>query len=118
MKRFCMNGIVGLIVILASIPISLGGSGYAETGRSLVVVSRGGPYQDAERHAVFAPFQKETGVRIVEQTPTSYGKLKAMVQSRNVEWDVVDAECDVIPRRVRDGLLEKLDYVVINKSGR
>jgi putative spermidine/putrescine transport system substrate-binding protein len=117
MKRFCTKRIFSLILVLASVTVSLAGSGYAQTGRRLVVVSWGGPYQAAERQAVFAPFEKETGVRIVEQTPTSYGKLKAMVRSRNVEWDVVDAECDFIPRGARDGLLEKLDYAVINKSG-
>src|SRR5215471_20344924 len=116
MKRVCVNKIIGSVLVLALLPVWLDGSAHAQT-RNLVVVSWGGPYQAAERHAVFEPFEKATGVRIIEQSPTSYGKLKAMVKSGNVEWDVVDAECDFIPRGVRDGLLEKLDYSVINKNG-
>src|SRR5262249_38626942 len=58
--------------------------------RELVVCSWGGAYQEAQRKTMFQPFEKETGIKVVEASPTDYGKLKAMVQSNNIEWDVVD----------------------------
>ncbi|MGE0802038.1 MAG: ABC transporter substrate-binding protein [Lautropia sp.] len=77
---------------------------------SIVVTSWGGAYQEALRKALFEPFTKATGIKVIEQSPTNYAKFKAMVESGNVEWDVVDVEGDFVLRGVRDNLLEKIDY--------
>src|SRR5678810_497399 len=79
--------------------------------KQLVVCSWGGAYQEAQRKTMFQPFEKETGIKIVEASPTDYGKLKAMVQSGNVEWDL-----NVIAG-MKDNLLEPLDYQTIDTKG-
>ena len=48
--------------------------------------------------------------------PTDYGKLKAMVDSGNVDWDVVDVEGDFAVAAAKAGLLEPLDFSTINKA--
>lgn len=83
---------------------------------TLVVVSWGGAYQKAQREAWFKPFEKTTGVKIVEVSPTNYGKFKAMVTSGNVQWDVVDVDSDWAYLAAKKNLLEELDYGVISTS--
>jgi putative spermidine/putrescine transport system substrate-binding protein len=80
----------------------------------VVICGWGGSLQEAERKAFFQPFERETGIRVTETSPTNYGKLKAMVDSGNVEWDVVDAGDRHLFAGIQDNLLEKLDYAAIN----
>ena len=88
----------------------------ADAGKELVVVSWGGANQDAQRESIFKAFEKKTGVKIKEDSPTDYGKFTAMVNSGNVQWDVVDVDADFVPRAVKQGLIEKLDFNVIDKT--
>ncbi|MFL0194958.1 ABC transporter substrate-binding protein [Clostridium sp. WILCCON 0269] len=80
--------------------------------KELVVVDWGGAYSKA-RQVNYDAFEKKYGVKVTVVNPTDYGKLKAMVQSKNVEWDVVNVDSDFAPRGGKQGLLEKLDYNVI-----
>lgn len=77
---------------------------------SIVVVGQGGSYQQAQRKAFFEPFTKATGIKIIEQSPADPGKFQAMVESGNVEWDVVDVAQEFVLRGTRLNLLEKVDY--------
>lgn len=80
------------VPLLAAAAIALS-TGCATTGWAadeLVITSWGSSYQDAQRQAYFEPFTKETGIKIVEATGPDAAKIKAMVASGNVEWDVVD----------------------------
>jgi len=86
----------------------------------LVVVSYGGSFQEAQRKAYFEPFEKETGIKVIEANWTGsgeYAKLKAMVQTENVSWDVVTvAEASIVERGVRDNILEKISFENIDNS--
>ncbi|HEX2891177.1 ABC transporter substrate-binding protein [Vineibacter terrae] len=82
----------------------------AAAADELVFVGFGGAYQEGQKKALFEPFERETGIKIVQTTGVELAKLKAQVQSRNIEWDLI-----CLPDRLRytaqqDGLLEKLDY--------
>lgn len=128
MVNNCRGGFrrVILYVMLAAMLITSAGcggngtAGQADTSSSgdseLVVLSWGGALQDAQREAIFKPFEEQYGVKIIEASPPDYGKLKAMVESGKVEYDVMDVDTDFIPRGVRDGLLEKLDFNIIDKT--
>ncbi|QMV65715.1 ABC transporter substrate-binding protein [Pseudomonas berkeleyensis] len=83
---------------------------------SLNFVSWGGTTQDAQKSAWAEPFTQETGIKVLQDGPTDYGKLKAMVDSGNVQWDVVDVEADFALRAAREGLLEPLDFSVIQRD--
>lgn len=84
--------------------------------KELVVVDWGGASSEAAKKAVYEAFEKAKGVKITVVSPTDTGKLKAMVQAGNVEWDVVNSDTDVALRLEKEGLLEKLDYNVIDKT--
>ncbi|RBP79117.1 ABC transporter substrate-binding protein [Marinomonas rhizomae] len=83
---------------------------------SINFVSWGGSTQDAQTEAWALPFTGKTGIKVIQDGPTDYGKLKAMVESGNVQWDIVDVEADFAYRAAAEGLLEPLDFSVIDKS--
>src|SRR5918993_1067098 len=85
-------------------------------GRDLVFTSWGGTTQEAQKKAWADPFQKSTGIRVKLDGPTDYGKLKAMVESGNVSWDVVDVEGDFAVAAAQQGLLEPIDFSVVDRA--
>lgn len=84
--------------------------------KQLVVVDWGGTSSEAAKKAVYEPFEEKYGVDVVVVSPTDTGKLLAMVESGNVEWDVVNHDTDVALRLEAQGLLEPLDYSIIKKD--
>src|SRR5262249_23530424 len=76
----------------------------------------GGSYQAAQRKTIFAPFEKATGIKIVEQVNVGLTKLVAMVQTGNVEIDVVEAVAADALVLQEKGYLEKIDYSVFDKA--
>lgn len=96
---------------------SSGAASSSSAQQQLVIVDWGGAITDAHKKAIFEPFEKQNNCKITVVSPTDYGKFKAMVQSGNVDWDVVNVDSDFVIRGGKQGLLEKLDYKVINKDG-
>lgn len=82
----------------------------------LVFTSWGGTTQAAQKKHWIDPFVASTGTKVVMDGPTDYGKFKAMVESGNVAWDVVDVEADFAAKAAMDGLLEPIDYTVVPKD--
>jgi putative spermidine/putrescine transport system substrate-binding protein len=84
--------------------------------RELVIADWGGAMTDAHQK-IFDAYAKEHNVKVTVVTPNDYGKFAAMVESGNVEWDVVDFDSGFALRSGKKGLLEKLDYNVIKPEG-
>lgn len=103
-----------LLIGTAALALTL--SGQAVSAQEMVFTSWGGTTQDAQKAAWAEPFTKETGITVLQDGPTDYGKLKAMVEAGKVSWDVVDVEHDFAIKAAKDGLLEPLDFSVIDKS--
>lgn len=85
-------------------------------GESMNFVSWGGSTQDAQEQAWAIPFEAINNIKVIQDGPTDYGKLKAMVESGNVQWDLVDVEADFAYRAAAEGLLEPLDFSIIDKT--
>lgn len=83
-------------------------------GQQLVFAGFGGAYQEGQHKALFEPFEKETGIKIVETTGVDLAKLRAQVESGHVEWDFVSLPDRLRYAAVRDGLVIPLDYSVID----
>ena len=83
----------------------------------MVFTSWGGTTQEAQKKAWVDPFAAASGITVKEDGPTDYGKLKAMVQSGNVEWDLVDVGDLNVIAGMKDNLLEPLDYQTIDTKG-
>ncbi len=88
--------------------LALGTALAAHAQNSMVFTSWGGTTQAAQQKDWAVPFSEKTGIAVVQDGPTDYGKFKAMVQSGNVSWDVVDVEGDFAAAAARDGLLAPL----------
>lgn len=84
--------------------------------QNMVFTSWGGTTQDAQKTSWAESFTEQTGINVTQDGPTDYGKLKAMVEAGNVTWDVVDVEGDYAVQAGKAGLLEPLDFSVIDKS--
>ena len=84
--------------------------------RKVVVASWGGDYEKAFKKAMAEPFEKETGIKVIVTSYPDFAKMKAMVDSRNIEWDIVDIEDRMFRRGLIEGLFEPLDYNIIDKK--
>jgi putative spermidine/putrescine transport system substrate-binding protein len=94
-----------------------GGATGASSGDKITLswVDGGGAYHDAVQKAVLDPWQAETGNEVVSEAGTDNAKLRAMVESDRVVWDVYNG--DNTWGTDGDGQwLEPLDYDVIPKS--
>ncbi|WP_416233254.1 ABC transporter substrate-binding protein [Castellaniella sp.] len=105
-----------LTALAAAIPLMLLQT--PSQARDLTVVNFGGANGDAQNVAYIQPFEKETGKKII---PVAYNgeqaKVKAMVQSNNVVWDVVEVETGDLGRGCDEGLYENIDWGSILNKG-
>lgn len=92
------------------------GAAFAQDKGQVVVTSYGGTYQDAAREAFFKPFEKATGIKVVEATGPNLARMRAMVQGGSPEWDVVDMLPGDFLALARLNMLEKIDYDAFDKS--
>ena len=82
----------------------------------LVVVSWGGDYDTALREHVVAAFEKATGYTVKLDAPPETAKVKAMVQSGNVSWDVIMTDVPAVQAMLKDNLLEPIEYAAVDKA--
>jgi putative spermidine/putrescine transport system substrate-binding protein len=61
-------------------------------GTTLTFLFFGGPVEEGLRKAWTDPFTEATGAKFVYDSPTDYAKLKTQVESKNVTYDVVNAD--------------------------
>jgi putative spermidine/putrescine transport system substrate-binding protein len=73
------------------------------------VNSSGGVLDDINRSVNWDPFTQATGIKVVASAPVDSAKLKAMVTSGNVEWDLTEIDDGDFLRAAKEGLLAKLD---------
>lgn len=82
----------------------------------LVFVSWGGSLQEAIDRTILATFAKETGIEVVSVSGPDLAKLKAQVQTGNIEWSLFEAGGPQVVGAAREGLLEKIDYSIVDAS--
>lgn len=104
----------------ASIKLAVTALGLAFAGQAmaaaLTVISFGGAGKSAQDKAYYRPFQRATGIKVIgAEYNGEMAKIKAMVDSRSVSWDVVEVEPAALARGCDEGLFEKLDYSKIGK---
>ncbi len=102
----------GLIAMTAALLMAA----HPAYAKDLVFTSWGGTTQDAQKAAWADPYTAAGGLAVVQDGPTDYGKLQAMVEANAVTWDVVDVEYDYGLQAAAKGLLEPLDFSIIDKS--
>lgn len=83
----------------------------AIAGDTITITGYGGAAQESQRKAYFEPFSKTEGVKILEEEWSGEtAKLRGMVETGNVTWDVVNVETGHAVQGCAEGWLEKIDY--------
>lgn len=89
----------------------------AQALKEVVVANFGGDAVKAFTEAFAVPYEKRTGGKmVIDGSGPSNGKVKAMVEARNVTWDIVDSGLAGTGELGPLGLLEEIDYTVVEKS--
>jgi putative spermidine/putrescine transport system substrate-binding protein len=105
-RRRFLGGAAGLVGAATGPFVRIRKAGAAG---KVIVRTVGGAYEEALVKATFDPFTKATGVEVV-RVPASAGKLLAMVESGNIELDVLDTgELILLILRQKEAL-DRIDY--------
>ncbi len=81
------------------------------------VANYGGTMQEAQRKAYFQPFEAMGGITVRDFAGADLNKVKAMVDTGNVEWDVVQlSQGSVANLRKHGDYFEKIDYDLIDTA--
>ncbi len=99
------------LVEINTIPEKLKGTGEVR------IAAYGGTAQDAERKAYFEPFEKLSGIKTRDFAGADINKVKAMVETGNVEWDVVQLSRSTVRNLMKKGdYFEKIDYDLVDTA--
>jgi len=91
--------------------IALGAALPALAQSQLTVVNFGGANGAAQKKAYVEPFEKTSGAKVVTvEYNGEQAKIKAMVETKKVSWDVVEVESPDAARGCDEGLFEKIDW--------
>jgi putative spermidine/putrescine transport system substrate-binding protein len=104
-----------LIQIFIFILLNVGCSTTQKNENVVVVDSWGGMFQDAQREAFFIPFEKETGIKVIELSDGEniFAKVKAQVDMNNPNIDVVHADASWLGRGKKEDILYPINYEII-----
>jgi len=96
---------------IKTIPEKLKGKG------TVRVCSYGGAFQQAQRKAYFEPFERLSGIKVIEAEGPDVAKVKAMVDTKNVEWDVAEFDvADIINLERKGDYWEPIDYSLVDTA--
>ena len=109
MERYRWILVALAVAVFAAVPVKT-----PQAQPEVTVVSWGGAYQAAQRKAWFEPAQKDLGITIKEDTMSGIADHRAQVMSGSVTWDLVQHGSYSAMKLVKEGLVEKLDFSVIN----
>jgi putative spermidine/putrescine transport system substrate-binding protein len=98
--------------------LALAGAGAARAqAKEVVLANFGGDAVKAMTEAFVVPYEKKTGGKmVIDGSGPSNGKMKTMVQAKNVTWDIVDSGLGGTGELGPAGLLEEIDYSVVDKN--
>ncbi len=102
--------------LVAGLAILGAGQALAQDKGTVTITSFGGKFQDGLRKALFKPFEEATGIKVVEATGISLAKIKAMVMTQNVEWDLFECVPSEYYVLSQQDMLEKIDYSLLDKT--
>lgn len=111
-RRFLtMSAMLGLT---ASTGVLAGsGSGHAQSN-DVVLANWGGDAVAASEQAYGVSAQKNGLNLVIDTTGPTPGRIKAMVESNAVTWDVIDTAVGASHYLGTDGLLEEIDYTIVD----
>ena len=116
-RRSLMKSAAGVALGVA-LPVSMIRSASASTTQ-ITVADPGGPYSPAFRKAFYDPFEKATGIKVVnvarEAEPTA--QFKAIVETKSYTWDVCTLTLSARDILMKQNLLEPLNFGAADVPG-
>jgi len=96
---------------------ALGATRPATAGSELTFATWGGAEIRDLSDAFVKSFSRKTGIDVVfDGTGPAEGKISAMVDSGDVEWDLCDVDAHVALRLERQGVLSAIDYSIVDRN--
>lgn len=84
--------------------------------KQVTIASWGGSYQEAQSKALFEPAEANTGISVKQETYGGMADVRLQVQTGAVTLDIVASGSGSAARAAAEGLLEPLDYNLIDVS--
>ena len=104
-------------IALGGAPLALRSTGALAADKQLVLVNWGGDAIKAYDQAFGQPFFKETGIEVKEDgTGPTEGAIAAQFKSGKPTWDLVDADPFSAISLGKQGMIEPIDYKIVDKS--
>jgi putative spermidine/putrescine transport system substrate-binding protein len=104
-------------MLVAGAPLALKGRSAEAAANELVLVNWGGDAIKAYDEAYGKPFLAETGITVKEDgTGPTEGAIAAQVKSGKPTWDLVDADPFSAITLGKQGMMEEIDYNVVDKK--
>ncbi|MFJ3522499.1 ABC transporter substrate-binding protein [Pseudomonas sp. NPDC090203] len=92
-------------------------SGVSQAGSDMVVVGYGGAGQKAQDLALFQPFSAQDKSKLIQSEYNGeMARIKVMVDTGNVDWDVVQIEGPDLMRGCDEGMYERLDWKALGHA--
>ncbi|WP_065353171.1 ABC transporter substrate-binding protein [Candidatus Pseudothioglobus singularis] len=113
-----MNKYLKIVCLTLSMGMGFGLSNIAKAdGHSVMFASWGGSFQDALRSSMLAPAAQDLGIEVKEDTTNGIQDVRAQISANAVAWDVAEMELSACETLSRDGMLEPIDYKMVDASG-
>ncbi len=103
------------LIITAAAAALISSTALAED-KQVTIASWGGSYQDAQSKALFQPASEATGIKVKEETYGGMSDVRLQVNTGAVTLDIVASGSGSASRAGAEGLLEELDYNIIDVS--
>ncbi len=102
--------------VVLALAATLFSSAAVAQDKQVTIASWGGSYQEAQSKALFQPASAATGITVKEETYGGMSDVRLQVSSGAVSLDIVASGSGSAARAGAEGLLEPLDYTVIDVS--
>ena len=98
----------------AALGLGVAGTTRGQT-KQMVMATGGGKLDEAYQKSIYLPWKERTGISVVT-TGNEGGRLKAMVEQKRVEWDLMQGPAEGLVVYGRQGLFEPIDYSVVDRT--
>jgi putative spermidine/putrescine transport system substrate-binding protein len=115
-RRRFLSSVSSIAVASAASPLLLNSGRAFGATQQLTFVTWGGTYRAAIEQSIVKPFTAETGIDVTIVDTPDLAKLRAQVQTNNVQWDVFDAPNALGVAGHNAGLWEPLDPALFDRG--
>ncbi|HWA41649.1 MAG TPA: ABC transporter substrate-binding protein [Hypericibacter adhaerens] len=115
--RISRRRFIETCALLGIAPAALGLARSAAAAEEIVIANWGGDAEHAEGEGWGKPFTADTGIGVkIDGSGPMPGNIRSQVDEKHVIWDVAEIEVFMAIDLGRQGLLEPIDYSVVDKT--